>query len=157
MTPAEFDVMKALWQIKRGSVADVRTEHNRTRDADLAYTTVMTLLGRLAAKGAIRVDRSRQPFVYRPAVRRESVLRDRLRRFVDIVFDGQADSLVLALLDGGSLSVDQLRRIEHRLRPARGPRPFAEPGRQGQAQRPGRRQSAVSAITRRRAAPNPGG
>ncbi len=115
MTPAEFDVMKALWRLSTGSVADVRAEHGRMFGSDLAYTTVMTLLSRLAAKGAVHVNKARQPYLYRPALRRESVVRARLRKFVDTVFDGQADSLVLHLLEDDSLSVDELRRIERSL------------------------------------------
>ena len=115
MTPAEFNLMKVLWRLKRGTVADVRADHNEQYGADLAYTTVMTLLNRLAAKGAVQVDRARQPFVYKPAFRRESVLRDRLRAFVDNVFDGEAGSLVLHLVEDESLSMDELRTIEKRI------------------------------------------
>jgi predicted transcriptional regulator len=115
MTPAEFNLMKVLWRLKRGTVADVRAEHNRAYGADLAYTTVMTLMNRLAAKGAVQVDRARQPFVYKPAFKRESVLRERLRAFVDHVFDGQADSLVLSLVEDESLSIEELRTIEKRI------------------------------------------
>lgn len=111
LTPAELRVMKALWELGRGSVADVRTELGK-RGQDLAYTTVMTLLGRLAAKSAVVVDKSREPFVYKAAHRRESVLRERLREFVRDVFDGQADSLVLNLVEDESLSRDDLREIE---------------------------------------------
>ena len=106
--------MKALWQIERGSVADVRAELAR-RNHDVAYTTVMTLLGRLAAKHAVVVDRPREPFVYRPVHRRESVLRDRLREFVREVFDGQAESLVLNLVEDESLSRAELRAIERKI------------------------------------------
>ena len=112
MTPAEFKLMKVLWTLKRATVAEVREQHTRIYGTDLAYTTVMTLLGRLASKRAVKVDKSRQPYLYRPAFRRESVLRDRLRHFVDTVFDGQADSLVLHLVADESLSLDELRRIE---------------------------------------------
>lgn len=112
MTPAEFKLMKVLWTLKRATVAEVRAEHARMYGAELAYTTVMTLLGRLATKRGVKVDKSRQPYVYRPAFRRESVIRDRLRQFVDTVFDGQADSLVLHLVEDESLSLDELRRIE---------------------------------------------
>ena len=111
MTPAELRVMKALWELGRGSVAEVRAEL-QTRGQDLAYTTVMTLLVRLAAKSALIVDKTREPFVYRPAFRRESVLRERLREFVRDVFDGQADSLVLNLVEDESLTRERLREIE---------------------------------------------
>jgi predicted transcriptional regulator len=116
MTPAEFNVMKVLWRLGNASVSEVRSELLENYGSDLAYTTVMTLLGRLASKGALRVDRSKQPYVYRPAFRRDSVIRYRLKRFVETVFDGRADSLVLHLLEQEDLSADDLRRIEQKLR-----------------------------------------
>jgi BlaI family penicillinase repressor len=106
--------MKALWECGTGTVADVRAVLGK-RGQELAYTTVMTLLGRLATKRAVLVDRAREPFVYRPAHRRESVLRDRLREFVREVFDGQADSLVLNLVENESLSRAELRAIERKI------------------------------------------
>ena len=116
LTPAEFDVMKALWTLRRGTVADVQTEHARAFGSDLAYTTVMTLLGRLEKKGAVKVDKARQPFVYRPAFQRDSVVRERLKQFIEDTFDGRADSLVLHLVEDESLSLDELRRIQKKLR-----------------------------------------
>lgn len=106
--------MKALWELGRGSVSDVRGEL-AGRGHELAYTTVMTLLGRLATKSAVLVDKTREPFVYKPAHRRESVLRDRLRDFVKEVFDGRADSLVLGLVQDESLSRAELRAIEKKI------------------------------------------
>ena len=106
--------MKALWEVGTGTVAEVRAELGR-RGQELAYTTVMTLLGRLAAKHAVVVDKAREPFVYRPVHRRESVLRDRLREFVRDVFDGQADSLVLRLVEDESLTREELREIERKI------------------------------------------
>jgi predicted transcriptional regulator len=114
MTPAELRVMKALWELGSASVAQVRAELAQ-RGNELAYTTVMTLLGRLEKKAAVLVDKSREPFVYKPAHRRESVLRERLREFVRDVFDGQADSLVLRLVEDESLTRAELREIERKI------------------------------------------
>lgn len=111
LTPAELRVMKALWELGKGSVADVRGSLAE-RGHEVAYTTVMTLLGRLAAKQAVVVDKTREPFLYKPAHRRESVLRERLRDFVREVFDGKADSLVLRLVEDETLSRADLQRIE---------------------------------------------
>jgi predicted transcriptional regulator len=111
LTPAEFGALKALWRLEQATVADVRAELAR-RGHPVAYTTVMTLLGRLAAKQAVVVDRAREPFLYRPAQRRELVLRERLRAFVRDVFDGEASSVVLGLVEDESLSLDELRAIE---------------------------------------------
>lgn len=114
LSPAELRVMKALWALERGSVADVRAELAR-RGHELAYTTVMTLLGRLATKGAAKVCREREPYLYHPAHRRESVLRARLRDFVRDVFDGEAQSLVLNLVEDSTLSRAELREIERKI------------------------------------------
>jgi predicted transcriptional regulator len=126
LTNAELRVLKALWQVERGSVAEVRAELGK-RGQELAYTTVMTLLGRLATKGAVLVDKEREPFVYSPAHRKESVLRDRLREFVREVFDGHAESLVLNLVEDESISRAELRAIERKIAdaekaPARDPK-----------------------------------
>jgi predicted transcriptional regulator len=117
LTPAEFNVLKALWQLGKGSVAEVRAEL-AVRGSDLAYTTVMTLLGRLAQKHAVSVDRSREPFLYKAAHRRESVLRDRLRDFVREVFDGEADALVMRLVEDERLSLSELEAIHKRVESA---------------------------------------
>ena len=111
LTPAEFNLMKVLWQLRRATVAEARAALAK-KGEELAYTTVMTLLGRLATKGAVVVDREREPYVYKPAFRRESVLRERLKGFLADVFDGEASSMVLGLLDSEKLSLDELRAIE---------------------------------------------
>ncbi len=111
LTAAEFEILKVLWRLDQATVAEVRAEQTQ-RGAAPAYTTVMTLLGRLATKGAVLVDRSREPFVYRAAHRRESVIGSRVRAFLQDVFDGKADSLVLHLVEDAALSVEDLRSIE---------------------------------------------
>ncbi len=111
LTTAEFEILKVLWRLEQATVAEVRAEQTR-RGVAPAYTTVMTLLGRLAAKSAVLVDRSREPFVYRAAHRRESVIGSRVRAFLLDVFDGKADSLVLHLVEDSTLSVEELRAIE---------------------------------------------
>lgn len=115
LTPAEFNVMKALWHLDHATVAEVRAELVRRGGGEPAYTTVMTLLGRLATKGAATVDREREPFVYRPAFARASVLKARLREFLDDVFDGEAQAMVLGLVEDESLTLDELRDIERRI------------------------------------------
>lgn len=115
ITAAELRIMKILWRIGSGTVRDVKDQLSAEGDEQPAYTTVMTLLNQLAGKAALLVDKQRQPFVYRPAVRKEQVLGQRLKQFIAQVFDGQAGELVLKLVDEGDLSPDELRRIEKKI------------------------------------------
>src|SRR5262245_11805654 len=94
ITSAELNVLKVLWKSGAATVREVKDKLSASGEEAPAYTTVMTLMNQLAAKGALEVDRSRQPFVYQPVVRRELVLAQRLKQFVHNVFDGQAGELV---------------------------------------------------------------
>ena len=93
----------------------MRARYRDDGGGEAAYTTVMTLLGRMEKKGAVRVDKTREPYVYRPAFRKLAAQRDRLRAFIASVFDGKADELVLQLVEDDALSEDELRRIEEKL------------------------------------------
>jgi predicted transcriptional regulator len=122
LTPAEFNVMKALWHLGRATVAEARAELVKRGGGEPSYTTVMTLLGRLATKGAVVVDREREPFIYKPAFARASILKERLREFLDDVFDGEAQAMVLGLVEDESLTLDELKDIEKRIETPRKPR-----------------------------------
>lgn len=114
-TKAEFEVLKALWRVKRGTVAEVKAAWAELNGSEPAYTTVMTLLGRLEAKALVKVDKARTPFLYEARHKEASVLRRRLRDFVDTVFAGDASELVLQLLKDEALSPDDLARIEAKI------------------------------------------
>ncbi len=114
-TKAEFNVLKALWRLKQGTVADVRKQLTESSGQEPAYTTVMTLLGRLEAKNMVRVDKTREPFLYKPKFKEASVVRERLQQFIATVFSGNASELVLQLVEDEALTADDLRRIEEKI------------------------------------------
>jgi predicted transcriptional regulator len=116
VTAAELRIMKVLWEIGPATVRQVLDALPAEGGDPPAYTTVMTLMKQLAEKSALAVDRDRQPFVYAPAIPRESVLRQRLTDFVQTVFDGQAGDLVAHLVEDAQLSPDDLKRIERKIR-----------------------------------------
>ncbi len=102
----EAEVMEAVW--KAGTPMSVRAvadRLNRNRTPQLAYTTIMTVMVRLAEKGALRRHREGRGYVYEPtaddpaglAVR--GVIRDygdaAMARFVE---EARADPKVLRRL-----------------------------------------------------------
>ncbi len=115
ITGAELRILKILWRIESGTVREVREILVAEEDPPPAYTTVMTLMNQLAEKGGLSADRTRQPFVYRPAVRRESVLSQRLKQFLHTVFDGQVGELVLKLVEDAELAPEDIKRIEAKI------------------------------------------
>lgn len=115
ITAAELRVMKVLWSISSGTVRDVKDALSAAAGEEPAYTTVMTMMNQLATKGALKVDKARQPFVYKPAVRREQVLSQRVKQLLHNVFDGQAGELVLNLIEQADLSPEDLKRLEEKI------------------------------------------
>ena len=116
ITAAELRVMKVLWNLGSGTVRQVLDALPAEGGEGPAYTTIMTMMKQLAEKGALTVDRARQPFVYVPAVRRDQVMGSRVTQFLQTVFDGQAEDLVVHLVEQADLSPEDLRRIEAKIR-----------------------------------------
>ncbi|GAA4694916.1 hypothetical protein Prum_049090 [Phytohabitans rumicis] len=68
----ERAVMDVLWD--RGTPLTVREVAETLQDRELAYTTVMTVLDRLAGKGMVERDRAGRAWSYRPAASREAYI-----------------------------------------------------------------------------------
>jgi predicted transcriptional regulator len=100
----ELEALKVLWTLGSGTVADVRDALMAERE--LAYTTVLTLLDRLAGKGAVCRKKRGRSYVYRPALSREAALEAALHRLADDFFQGSRDRLA-AYLQGSSTSAER--------------------------------------------------
>jgi predicted transcriptional regulator len=87
--------LNALWEIQEGNVEDVRRVVSQNRA--LAYTTVLTLLDRLARRGAVSRRKEGRGFRYRPTVARDKLRRMALRQFLNYHFDGSEASLRIFL------------------------------------------------------------
>lgn len=79
--PLETDVMETAWRLGDATVRDVHAELADRRD--LAYTTIMTTMARLAAKGLLERDTSGLAHRYRPTVSREDYARSTVTSVVD--------------------------------------------------------------------------
>jgi predicted transcriptional regulator len=111
LSPGEFEILKILWRLDSATVAEVREAHDGRTGNRPAYTTTMTVLGRLVEKDAVRVDKAKQPFRYRPAMRRSTLLRRRLREFVDVCYEGDAEHLLEDLLGEAQISEEAVLRV----------------------------------------------
>jgi BlaI family transcriptional regulator, penicillinase repressor len=114
--PLEFKLLRILWNHQALTAPQVLDEYNRKAETPLAYTTVMTLLGRLAEKDVLTVNRERQPYRFSAAISREQMLRQRVRDFVNIFFEGQSLDLVMRLVEDTPLSEESVQKLEEVLR-----------------------------------------
>jgi predicted transcriptional regulator len=114
LSDAEMEVLKALWDFGPATVRRLN-ERLEGRGRRWAYTTLATLIQRLAVKGYAAGDSSEVPHVYRAAVSREAFLERRLRDAADELCDGDAAPLVLALVKGNRFTPEELERFRRLL------------------------------------------
>jgi predicted transcriptional regulator len=94
-----------------------------------AYTTVLTMLGRLEAKGLVTSDKSGLAHVFRPAMTRDRLLRQRLRDLADQLCEGTASPLVQALVEGQRLTPEEISHFRRLLDQLEGEKPPGSAGR----------------------------
>lgn len=92
----ELAIMKIVWRLQEASVREVY-ETLRTRRS-VAYTTVLTMMSTLEAKGYLKKRADGRAFRYRPARPHAQVITSLVREFVDRVFDGASRPLFAHLV-----------------------------------------------------------
>ena len=88
----EADVLRVVWDHGEVTVRDVYEELRENRR--IAYTTVMSVLRNLAAKGLLEQDTSETAYVYRPIVTDEEVARGVLDALVEKIMGGRRQPLI---------------------------------------------------------------
>lgn len=108
--PLGAEVMDVLWSAGQPlTVRAVLDWLNRGRREPLAYTTVMTVLTRLAERGAAQRSPAGRGYVYEPAVRDAAELAVR-----DVVRE-HGDAAVSYFVEQARADPDLLRRLERLL------------------------------------------
>jgi BlaI family transcriptional regulator, penicillinase repressor len=90
--PLELLCLQGLWRLGEGTVHDVRKSVSKERI--LAYTTVMTLLGRLDKRGYVSRRKPGRSYLYRPNISRDVLREHAVKQLVDGFFEGSGDALL---------------------------------------------------------------
>src|SRR5947209_929356 len=114
LTGQELEIMKVIWELEEATVRDVYEKLLERRS--IAYTTVMTMMNILEQKGQLQRRPADRAFVYRPARPKQKVIREMVREFVNRVFDGAAEPLLMHLVEDKKLSAEDVAEIERLLR-----------------------------------------
>jgi BlaI family penicillinase repressor len=107
----ELKVMAALWEHGDGTVGEVRG----WLDAELAYTTVLTILRNLESKGLLRHETEGRAYRYFPNVAKRVAERSAIAKLLDGFFGGSPAALLARLVDDHEVNADELRELSKRL------------------------------------------
>jgi predicted transcriptional regulator len=109
LTDQELEIMKIVWVRQTATVRDVYEALLERRK--VAYTTVMTMMKILEHKGYLHRKQVDRAYVYRPAQPKNQVIGKMVRDFVNRVFNGSAEPLLVHLIEDRRLTGDEIEEI----------------------------------------------
>ena len=105
--------MKVVWSRGNATVRDVYED--MLEDRKIAYTTVMTMMNVLEKKGHLKKKAEGRSFLYRPTRPQRQVIGGMVREFVERVFGGSPEPLLVHLVEE-RLSPEELDALTRRIR-----------------------------------------
>jgi BlaI family transcriptional regulator, penicillinase repressor len=109
LTGQELEIMKIVWEKQTATVRDVYEALLEQRK--VAYTTVMTMMKILERKGYLNRKQVDRAYVYRPAQPKNRVVGAMVRDFVNRVFNGSAEPLLVHLIEDRRLTPEETAEI----------------------------------------------
>lgn len=113
LTPQELEIMKLVWERDSATVRDVYEALLERRK--IAYTTVMTMMKILESKGYLKKRQQQRAYVYRPTRPKDKVIGKMIREFMDRVFSGSAEPLLVHLVKGKHIRERDLEKVRRML------------------------------------------
>ncbi|MGZ3787361.1 MAG: BlaI/MecI/CopY family transcriptional regulator [Bacteriovorax sp.] len=113
LTEVELQLMNAIWLLGTCTVKEVQTEISKERD--LAYTSVATVMKILESKGILKSTKSDKAHIYSPLISKENYEKQSLEHLADNLFQGDSSMMVMRLLNDSNLSKKELEAIREAL------------------------------------------
>jgi BlaI family transcriptional regulator, penicillinase repressor len=110
LSEAQLEIMNIIWD--RGTATVGQISKTLADHRAVSRNTISTMVTRLEEKGWLRHRVVGGTFIYSARQPREKVLPRMIHRLVDAAFQGSAEGLVLALLQSGRLSAEEIERIK---------------------------------------------
>jgi predicted transcriptional regulator len=110
----EAELMEVLWERGPSTVAQVQ----ESLEDPLAYTTVLTVLRKLEAKGYVRHEEEGRAHRFEAAVARDAARRSAVRDLARKLFKGSTELLLSHAVADERLTPEQVKRIGLLLRRA---------------------------------------
>jgi BlaI family transcriptional regulator, penicillinase repressor len=117
-TDRELEALKVLWARGDATVREIYECMNGP-GANLAYTTVLSLLQVMEQKGLVRHRSSGKAYLYAASVQRAPTFQKLAGGFLERVFDGAMDEYLVHALQSRRPSAEELDRLEKMIAEAR--------------------------------------
>ena len=111
LTPAEWEIMKTIWELDRPASVREVLEHAYP-NGEKAYTTVQTVMNTLEKKQWLQHEKTGLVNFYSPTRPKDEVIKSEMASLVSRVFSGSISALANSLLSMDDLSLEQIEAIK---------------------------------------------
>lgn len=112
ISDSEWRVMQVIWNQKTATAADVI---DALADSGWSHRTIRTLLSRLVDKGVLETEPIGNRYLYRPTVTRSKCVREVGQTFLQRVFGGNAEELLMHFARHSKIDAEQIERLKQQL------------------------------------------
>ena len=106
----ELQIMNVVWEKGKATVHDVKDVLGKGRKP--AYSTILTMMRKLEAKGYLEHDVDDRTYVYRPTISQQAARRGILGDIVDRLFEGSPSLLLNSLVEQNHINEKELKQIQ---------------------------------------------
>jgi BlaI family penicillinase repressor len=106
----ELQIMSVVWERGKATVHNVKDALSRGRKP--AYSTILTMMRKLEAKGYLAHDVQERSYIYYPTISQEAVRHGVVGDLVERLFEGSASLLLTSLVEQNRISEKELREIQ---------------------------------------------
>jgi len=104
----ELQIMNVVWYRGKATVHDVKNALSRRKPA---YSTILTMMRKLEAKGYLKHEVDGRTYVYLPLISQQAVRQGVLGDVVERLFEGSTSLLLTSLVEQNRISENELRQI----------------------------------------------
>ena len=110
MSPAEFEVMKIVWQKASITAREIIEALETTQD--WKPQTVKTLINRLLKKKALKYKKEGRNYRYWSAVDKAQCFEEESKSFVNQLFDGATAAMLMHFVKSSELSPEDIAELK---------------------------------------------
>ena len=112
----ELQIMKVVWEKGKATVHDVKEALGKGRKP--AYSTILTMMRKIEAKGYLEHEVDNRTFIYRPTISRNDVRQSILGDILDRLFEGSPSLLMNSLVEQKDIDETELQQIKKLIKEA---------------------------------------
>lgn len=109
LSDGEWKIMQLLWEAEPRTITQLTAQLKK--DTGWGKHTVITMLGRMEGKGAVRYEEGGRAKQFYPVVMREEVSVGETKGFLNKVYNGSLSMMVNAMVTQKALTQDEIAEL----------------------------------------------